>query len=172
MKHTVLALFALVMAPAIGQAQRLVDTRDQATGWYVPVNIKATSNGANSKELSVMVYKDNELIKELHAVKNKFTLNLDLDNSYTLVLSQEGYRTKSVLMDTHVPAQQVQYPAYDCFINLEAADKFAHADPFYMDFPSAIVRWNKEAQGFLPNAGYLTDIQSKMGMLQAQMTPN
>ncbi len=172
MKHIALAIFALAFAPALCHAQKLVDSRDQAADWYVPVNIKATSNGARSTKLNVMVYKDNQLVNELVGMPDKFTLNLDLDNTYTFVLGQEGYRTKSVLMDTHMPKDQVRYAAYDCTVNLEAADKFTHSDPFYLDFPSAIVRWNQEAQGFIPNVGYLTDIQSKMGMLQAQMTPN
>ncbi|MBK9060279.1 MAG: hypothetical protein IPL81_10540 [Flavobacteriales bacterium] len=57
-------------------------------------------------------------------------------------------------------------------MNLEAADKFTHSDPFYMDFPGAIVRWNDESHGFMPSMGYLTDIQSKIGMLEAQMIPH
>ena len=172
MKPTTLALFALISAPVICHGQNLVESRDQATGWYVPVNIKVTAEGAKTTDMNVTVYKDNELLQEIHSTKSKVTLNLDLDNTYTFILQQEGYRPKSVYMDTHVPDQLVQYAAYDCSMNLEAADKFTHADPFYLDFPAAIVRWDNEAEGFLPDPGYLTDIQSRIGMLQAQMLPN
>ena len=122
--------------------------------------------------LAVQVYQDNELLQEIHSKKGKFTLNLDLDNTYTFVLNQEGYRPKSVFIDTHVPVKQVQYSEYACYMNLEAADKFTHSDPFYMDFPGAIVLWNDESHGFMPSMGYLTDIQSKIGMLEAQMIPH
>ncbi len=172
MKSTVFTLIALFVAPAFCHAQKLVESRDQASGWYVPVNLKVTAGGSKAKNLVIQVYQDNELLQEVHSKKGKFTLNLDLDNSYTFVLNQEGYRAKSVLIDTHVPVKLVEYSEYECFMNLEAADKFTHSDPFYMDFPGAIVRWNEEAHGFMPSLGYLADIQSKIGMLEAQMLPH
>lgn len=172
MKNTVFTLIALFLAPAFCHAQKLVESRDQASGWYVPVNLKVTAAGTKAKDLTAQVYQDNKLLQEIHSKKGMFTLNLDLNNTYTFVLSQEGYRPKSVFIDTHVPDKLVQYSAYDCFLNLEAADKFLHSDPFYMDFPGAIVRWNDAAHGFSPSLGYLADIQSKIGMLEAQMVPH
>lgn len=164
-------LIACLLAPPGLQAQSLVESRDQATGWYVPVTFKVTAEGAKAKRVQVRIYRDNELIQEIPKAKSKFTVGLDLDNTYTVVLSKEGFRDKSLFMDTRVPEQRVEYPGYACTLNLEAHDKFRHSDPFYMDFPGAIVRWNDEAKGFLPQLEYLTDIQSKIAMLQAQMTP-
>ena len=172
MKNTAFTLIALFATPTFCHAQKLVESRDQASGWYVPVKLQVTAEGTKAKNLAVQVYQDNELLQEIHSKKGKFTLNLDLDNTYTFVLNQEGYRPKSVFIDTHVPVKQVQYSEYACYMNLEAADKFTHSDPFYMDFPGAIVRWNDESHGFMPSMGYLTDIQSKIGMLEAQMIPH
>lgn len=172
MKSTAFTLIALLTAPALCHAQKLVESRDQASGWYVPVNLKVTAEGGKAKNLNVQVYQNNELLQEIQSKKGRFTLNLDLDNTYTFVLNQAGYRPKSVFIDTHVPDKLVQYSEYACFMNLEAADKFTHSDPFYLDFPGAIVRWNEEAHGFMPSMGYLTDIQSKIGMLEAQMLPH
>lgn len=166
-----LLLSALLLAPAIAHAQKLVDRRDQATGWYVPLNMRITANGGEAKAVNVQVYKDNSLVNEMRASKDKFTVNLDLENAYTVVLNKEGYRTKSVYINTHVPEKQVEYPAYDCKMDLEPVDRFTHADPFYMDFPSAIVRWDDKARGFMPQMGYITDIQAKVAMLRAQMDP-
>lgn len=170
MKQAALAILTLIGIPVICPAQ-LVNSRDQATGWYVPATVKVTLEGAKAKDLDVIIYKDNKQLQKLKVEKGRFTLNLDLDNAYTLVIQKAGYRNKSVYMDTHMPKDQVSYAAYQCTINLEAADKFTHADPFFLDFPGAIVRWDKQVQGFQPNAQYLADIQSKMGMLQAQMVP-
>lgn len=164
-------LIACLLAPPCLQAQSLVESRDQATGWYVPVSFKVTAEGAKAKRVQVQIYRDNELIHEIPKAKSKFTVSLDLDNTYTVVLSKEGYRDKSLFMDTRVPQQQIQYSGYACTLNLEAKSKFTHSDPFYMDFPGAIVRWDAEAKGFMPQLAYLTDIQSKIAMLQAQMSP-
>ena len=171
MKNTTLLFLTLFIAPTLSQAQKLVESRDQATGWYVPVKFRITAEGTDPKKVDVKIYKDNELLHEIVKAKSKFTINLDLDNAYTIVLSKDGYRTKSVFIDTRVPDQQIQYSAYECRMNLESADKFKHSDPFYLDFPGAIVRWDDKAAGFLPKMAYLTDIQSKVAMLQAQMSP-
>ncbi len=166
-----LILLAFLLGPATTHAQKLVDRRDQATGWYVPVNMRITANGGDAKTVNVQVYKDNALVNEMRASKDKFTLNLDLENTYTVILNKEGYRTKSVYINTHVPEKRVEYPSYDCKMDLEPVDRFTHADPFFMDFPSAIVRWDDKAMGFMPQMGYITDIQAKMAMLRAQMDP-
>lgn len=169
--QTILLLAVLAAAPAFTQAQSLVERRDQATGWYVPVKMRVTTNGAKAKTVNVQVYMENELIHEIPGSPGNFTLNLDLEHSYTVVLAKEGYRSKSMFINTHVPEQRVAYPMYECFMDLEAEDKFTHSDPFYMDFPGAIVRWDEAAQGFTPQLGYLADIQSKMAMLRVQMDP-
>lgn len=171
MKYAALLLIFLFVAPTFSHAQKLVERRDQASGWYVPVKFRVTAEGGDAKKVDVKIYKDNALIHEIIRAKSKFTVNLDLDNTYTIVMSKDGYRTKSIFMDTHVPDQQVQYSAYQCTMNLEAADKFKHSDPFYLDFPGAIVRWSDKEAGFLPQLAYLSDIQSKVAMLQAQMSP-
>lgn len=165
-------VFALAMASATHcHAQKLVDSRDQAEGWYVPMQVKVTAERGKAKELHVQLYKENAMVQNFTSNDGKFMVNLDLDNSYTIVLEQGGYRPKSICVDTHVPAQQVVYQAIACPVNLEAADKFTHADPFYLDFPGAIIRWDNSVQGFMPQSNYVADIQSKIGMLQAQMSP-
>lgn len=173
MKHPAILLLSLLMAmPAALHAQKkLVDKREQASGWYVPVTFRVTAHRGKAKPVLVQVYKDNKLIHAIPGSSDKFTLNLDLDNDYTVVIGKEGYRSKSVSMDTRVPGDLVQYPAYECAIDLEPAGLFTNSDPFYADFPSALVRWDDGAKGFFPHPGYLVDIQSKMAMLQVQMDP-
>ncbi|MBS1569884.1 MAG: hypothetical protein JST45_10625 [Bacteroidetes bacterium] len=172
MKYILSSLLLICAGISACQAQKLVDERDQATGWYVPVNLKVTTERGKAKEVEVTLYKDNTLVKSFQARKGEATVSLDLDNNYSLIVEQEGYRAKTIMVDTHVPAQQVEYAAFPCFVNLEAADKFTHSDPFYLDFPGAVIRWDDDIKGFIPSVKYVTDIQSKIGMLQAQMTPN
>lgn len=120
-----------------------------------------------------MLYKENEQVTKLEpAKKNTFELDLDLDSYYTIRVSKPGYCEKTVYLDTHMPPDQVKYDAYKCFVNLEPEDKFAHTDPFYLDFPSAIVRWSDEKQAFVHNDHYLSDIQLKMALMAAQVELN
>jgi hypothetical protein len=171
MNRTTLILLGFLLASCTATAQNLVDSRSQAEGWYVPVNGAVTANGAKARELDVKLYLDNQLVSEVTAKKGKFHLELDLNNAYTLILSKEGYEPKVIQVDTHVPDQLVKYPGYNCFVDLEPSDKFAHSDPFYLDFPGALVSWHPEQKGFYHSTGYLADIQSKVAMLQAQIVP-
>lgn len=171
------SLLLLCMAPAI-MAQKapkektLVESRDQAQGWYLPVKGMVTENGAKCKGFTITVYQDNKLLGEIKPKgKGEFGLELDLDNFYAVRIEKEGFLPELVYFDTHMPEQQVAYPPYKCNLNLEPLDKFRHSDPFYLDFPSAIVRWNDELKGFYHNEGYLSDIQVKMALLQAQVDP-
>ncbi|MCC6839880.1 MAG: hypothetical protein IT230_06955 [Flavobacteriales bacterium] len=160
---------ALSYLPLLVHAQKLVDSRDQATGWYVPVKVMVTAQGSPAEQVDVQVYKENTLIHEIPGSKHKFTVNMDLENTYTLVLRKEGYRTKSVMINTHVPNDQVEYPEYACNLDMEPEEWFAHADPFYLDFPGAVVHWDDKTESFMPQMNYLADIQSKVAMLRAQM---
>ncbi len=53
-------------------------------------------------------------------------------------------------------------------VDLEPMDRFAHADPFYLDFPCAIVQWDEASARFNHSERYLADIQLKMALLSAQ----
>jgi hypothetical protein len=175
--HTKLTLLLLLIGTAAfaqkaGKEKTLVDSRDQAEGWYLPVKGRITFSGAKAKDFTIVVYEDNKPLGEIKATRQgDFGLELDLDMFYSMRISKEGYQDKLVYFDTHMPEHQVAYPPYVCNLNLEPADKFRHSDPFFLDFPSAIVRWNDELKGFYHSENYLSDIQVKMAMLEAQVEP-
>lgn len=171
MRTATLSLFLLLFGSMACQAQKnIIDHRDQAEEWYLPVICAMTAQGGKTDQISVVLFKNNEQVTALEpGKKSTFQLDLDLDSYYTIKVAKPGYQDKSVFIDTHMPPQQVKYEAYKCFVNLEPLDKFAHSDPFYLDFPSAIVRWNEEKQAFMHNDNYLTNIQLKMALLAAQV---
>lgn len=171
MRKTLLLITTAACLPAFAQ-NKLVDRRDQAEGWYLPVHGKVTALGGNTKDLKITVHRDNTQIGEITTRKGRFMLELDINHTYSITVMKDGYQSKMVSLDTSLPDQEVTYPAYDCFLNLEPAGKFAHSDPFYLDFPSALVRWIPERAAFSHSNHYLTDIQVKMAFLQAQATPN
>ena len=67
-----------------------------------------------------------------------------MDSYYTVRASKDGYRDKTVVIDTHLPANELKYKSTSFAINLDASEKFAHSDQFYLDFPSAIIQWDGE----------------------------
>src|SRR5690606_24282213 len=118
---------------------RLVDKREQAEGWYLPVQGEVTVEGQRTSDFDVTVYRDNEEMGKIKAdKKGRFNLELDIDRGYTLMISKPGYQNKMIYLDTALPEGLVTYPAYDCFVNLMPVNA-TNIDPFYTDFPSAIV---------------------------------
>ena len=64
-------------------------------------------------------------------------------------------------IDTNIPKDLVKYPSYECTVSLQQ-NASPNVDPFYTDFPSAIVRYNAELGGFYHSEHYLTHIQTKL----------
>lgn len=170
LRITLTLVSALLIMSAMAQKKRtrLVDHRHQADGWYVPVNGRVTAQGGDSKDLVILIHRDNELLGEITTNRGRFSLELDINHYYSITIRKSGYMDKLVAIDTSLPNDEVTYPPYDCFVNLEPEDKFRHADPFYLDFPSAIVRWVPKANAYLHSDQYLTNIQVKMALLQTQ----
>lgn len=138
---------------------------------YLPVECNVTANGGPTDLITVTVFKDNEQAFVLSPEKKKssFLLDLDMDSYYTVRASKDGYREKTVYIDTHLPEGQLKYKSSAFALNLDAADKFAHGDQFYLDFPSAIIQWSEKEKTFAHNDEYLANIQLKMALLGAQM---
>ncbi len=138
---------------------------------YLPVECHVTANGGPTDMITLTVFKDNGEAFELSPEKKKssFLLDLDMDCYYTVRASKEGYRDKTVVIDTRMPEEQVKYKSTSFAINLEASDKFAYGDQFYLDFPSAIIQWDGPNESFAHNDAYLANIQLKMALLGAQM---
>ncbi len=172
MKNRILSISSLVFIASATMAQgKLVDSRDQAEGWYLPVVCDITANGGKTNNVTVTLFKDNEQVTELAPDKHRssFQLDLDINNQYTIRVQKEGYREKLIYVDTNLPENQVEYKQYVCHLNLEPLDKFTHADQFYLDFPSSIVRWNDDLHAFMHNDEYLSNIQLKVALLGAQL---
>jgi hypothetical protein len=141
---------------------KLVDQRDQAQGWYLPVHGHVMIDGKNAEGYELMLYKDNQLIGPVKpGKKGRFELSLDIDQMYTLIVTKPGYEMKVIYIDASLPKDLVTYPDYECFLSLLPVNA-RNIDPFYTDFPGAIVRWNPEMGGFYHSEHYLSHIQTRL----------
>ncbi|MCB0782834.1 MAG: hypothetical protein KDC02_01135, partial [Flavobacteriales bacterium] len=67
--------------------------------------------------------------------KGRFLLELDIDKTYTVELTKEGYERKLMLIDTQLPEGLVEYPDYECYVNLTPEEAHQGKQDFYTDFP-------------------------------------
>ena len=170
--RTPLLVCSLILtASVLGQKEARNAQKSQPSGMILPVECSVMANGALTDSLHIPLYKDNGNVADIAPAryKNGCILELDMNSYYTVVMEKPGYRGKSVAIDTHMPEGRTRYKAYKCSVNLEPLDKFEHSDPWYLDFPSAVVRWDVQKKSFTHSAEYLADIQTKMALLGAQM---
>lgn len=163
LKRAFLAILIAGVGANAAVAQRtLVDSRDQADGWYLPVHGEVTIEGEAAKDFKVLLYKNNEAMGEVPAPKKgRFELELDIDQVYTVRILKDGFQEKMLTIDTNLPKELTKYPDYMCFINLQPV-LAAGVDPFYTDFPSAIVRYDETQGGFYHSEHYLSHIQTRL----------
>ena len=159
--QSIVLIALLANTAAIGQG-KLVDRRDQAEGWYLPVHGQVLIDGQKATDYKLVLYKDNVELGKLDSDKRgKFELELDIDAMYTLRIMKDGYQEKMVNIETVLPKDLVKYPDYACTVSLQK-DASTNIDPFYTDFPSAIIRYNEELGGFYHSEHYLSHIQTKL----------
>lgn len=174
MKRTVLIKNSLLFIALVASTQtfaqsNIVQSRDQAQGWYLPVFGQIFENGEKCEGATVKVYIDNEELGSFPTTKKgAFRLELDLNNFYTIEVTKPGSLAKRISVDTHMAESIVNYPAYDCFVNLTAEDAVVGADMDYFDFPAAIVRYDGEQGGFYHSEHYLAHITDKVENAIAQ----
>ncbi len=155
------AVALLIFSSTFGQG-KLVDRRDQAEGWYVPIHGQVLVNEKKADDVEVILYRDNEMLGSLRSKKNgKFELELDIDNFYSVRIIKEGHQEKLLYLDTTLPKDLVDYPDYFCFVHLTPIN-FDLMDPFYTDFPSAIIRYDHNEGGFYHSDDYLNHIQTRL----------
>lgn len=157
-----LFLFALGISTLVFGQRKLVDKRDQAEGWYLPVHGQVLVEGKQAGGTELVLYKDNkEVARTTTDKKGRFQLQLDIDNQFTLRILKEGFDPKMIYIDATLPPELVTYPDYALYANMVHVNA-KNIDHFFSDFPSAIVRWNDEMGGFYHSDHYLTHIQTKL----------
>lgn len=153
---------ALCGASAVIAQGNLVDQRDQAEGWYLPVHGIVMADGEKVQDYELILYKDNvEMGKLTSDRKGRFELELDIDAFYSLRIIKEGFQEKMVYINTNLPPELVKYPDYECAVNLQRPNANG-VDPFYTDFPSAIIKWDETQGGFYHSEHYLDHIQTRL----------
>ncbi|HMW95829.1 MAG TPA: hypothetical protein PL010_06125 [Flavobacteriales bacterium] len=172
-KHTPFLAYSVLFAGSVMGQSSMRPLRGEAVGLILPVECSVIANGGYTDSLMFTLYRENERMADITPArhKNGFILELDVNSYYTVFVEKNGYRSKSMTFDTHLPEGRMKYKAYKCTINLEAMEKFEHSDPWYLDFPSALVRWDEQKKAFTHSTDYLADIQTKMALLGAQIDP-
>lgn len=112
----------------------------------------------------VVVYEGNDIVGTQLTDKNgRFGLGLGLQKEFAIVFQKEGFLPKRVLVDTRakVPVELEHLVPVEMEMSMLLEAKYDGADTDVLDFPFAIVKWNRQLLAFVQ------DNQYTVGMMRA-----
>lgn len=120
----------------------------------------------------VVVFEGNEEVGRQSTDRSgRFGLGLGMGKEFAILFQRKGYLPKRVLVDTRatIPDELAGIPPVEMEMSLLAADKYAGADTDVLDFPFAIVKWNRQLLAFVQDQEYTVGMMRANGaaLLQA-----
>lgn len=116
----------------------------------------------------VITFKGNERINsQVTDRSGRFEMVLDLGEEFAIEFRKEGFIAKRILVDTraNLPKDVVEIIPIDMAMNMLPAAKYDGADTDALDFPFAIVQYNKAAKAFIQDNQYTADMMRTNGAL-------
>lgn len=116
----------------------------------------------------VVVYEGNDVVgKQMTDKAGKFGMGLDLGKEFAVVFSKEGFLPKRILVDTraNLPKEVLGIPPLQMEMSMLPASKYEGADTDVLDFPFAIVRFDKRTMSFAQDQQYTVDMMRTNGAL-------
>ncbi|MCB0793337.1 MAG: hypothetical protein KDB88_01250 [Flavobacteriales bacterium] len=159
LKHVLPCAIALVA---------VIPTLSAQQGPLLPVIGKVTDGEAKLPDCTIIAFKDNVAMDTLVTGKNgKFDLALELQHTYGIEFRAEGYVPKRILVETAFPHEEedIFFEPLVMDISLLLKEKYEGVDADVLDFPFAIVRFDKGQQAFVQDRDYTMGMQRANGAL-------
>lgn len=120
----------------------------------------------------VVVYDGNDIVgTQLTDKGGRFSLGLGMGKEFAIVFQKEGFLPKRVLVDTRakIPAEVMELAPLDMEMSMLPASKYDGANTDMLDFPFALVKWNRQLGAFVQDQQYTVDMMRTNGaaLLQA-----
>jgi hypothetical protein len=144
-------------APPAGAATRLV----------LPVKGRTLCGEKKLEGCQVIVFRGNEVFSDQRTARDgKFSTALPIGDEYAVEFRREGYMHKRVLVDTRVdklPDGELVFEPLDLTVSLLEMERYTGADTDVLDFPCAIVRWDRKAGMFAADEAYAAGMMRANG---------
>jgi hypothetical protein len=157
------ALLLLASLPAVAQEPEALT---------LEIIGRITDGDKKLEGVEVVVYEGNEVVgRQVTDKSGRFGLGLGLQKEFAIVFEKEGFLPKRMLVDTRakIPAEVVDIAPISMEMSMLVADKYEGADTDVLDFPFAIVKWNRQAMAYVQDYQYTADMMRANGaaLLQA-----
>lgn len=164
------ALLMLTGLCAIATSRAQEDGLIAQEGFSLPVSGRVTDGENKMAGCEIVLYKNNERLSSLTTDKSgKFQVQLDLNETWGIEFHKEGFVAKRMVFDTHLPkmskdAELIIEPMAMEISMLERA-RYEGANTDELDFPFAMVKWDKGMGTFAQDQEYTMGMQRTNGAL-------
>lgn len=153
------APFAILFATTALQAQDVLT---------LPINGRVSDGEHKLEGCDILTYKGNDLVGRQTTTGNgRFAMVLGLGEEFAIEFRKDGYLPKRVLVDTRgdLPKDLVEIAPIEMAMSMLKATKYEGADTDVLDFPFAIVRYDRGARAFVQDQQYTVDMMRTNGAL-------
>ena len=123
--------------------------------------------------VEVRLYKENEEMEwaEITSViyhEHSFIFKLDANEYYTIEISKPGFVTRTLGISTKVPSTLSLKQMFRYEFQVELFQKKEGVDDYYLDFPVALISYDKKNDVFDNNNAYTKHIKTKINEAAGQ----
>lgn len=117
--------------------------------------------------VEVKLLRKNEEMEWLEVTSAKhhdhnFKFILDVNEYYTIEVSKAGYVKRLIVISTQLPANVKRSPIYTYGFEVKLFEEKKGVDDYYLDFPIALIGYNKKSKVFENNNNYTYHIKGKI----------
>lgn len=133
----------------------------------VPITGRITDGDKKLEGCEVIVFEGNERVASQTTDRSgKFAVGLDLEKEYALEFRREGFVPKRIVVDTRAQLDEgLVFSPLVMDVSMLMASKYEGADTDVLDFPFAIVRYDKKANAFTQDPTYTAGMMRANGAL-------
>jgi hypothetical protein len=91
-----------------------------------------------------------------------FKFKLEANKNYTIEISKTGFVTRSVAISTAIPASVSLEQVFKYEFEIELLKEKKGVDDFYLDFPVALISYDKKHEVFNYSTSYTRHIKGKI----------
>jgi tRNA(Glu) U13 pseudouridine synthase TruD len=127
------------------------------------------------KDAEVFVYKGNEIIERIFSdAFGKYIFNLKANELYTIEVEKDGYTSRRVIIDTHLPENEdIAGDFYKLEMDIDLMNEYGEAmDEDALEFPIAIFSFDAKHQEFKHDRKYTANLKKEIKSALANSDQN
>lgn len=168
--NKVLSRLLIAVFPLLGTAASCSAQDYAVTTEPMLVDGRITDGENKLVGAEVVLFKGNEQIVVVKTDKGgRFGFKLDMNEDYGMEFRHEGFVPKRIAIDTRLPkpkpGQEYELVPLDITISLLEKQRYNGAPTDDLDFPFALIKFNKRTLAFEQDAEYTMGMQRTNGAL-------